>query len=257
MLVCYDPYSGTIGSYSRTEIIEIVAAAGFEGINLPVSDGFIDGKDESQIDETEKLLAKYNLKAPSVGFGNHIVTTPSLREEALAHFRIVLHVAKRMRSSIIAIWPNQPKDVYVEDVLETLTVNLREMLPEASRAGIVLALEFQKGCPLDNYLQAITYINETDNRVRLTCDTHHLNNYKADPYRSIIAMGELLGDVHISGSHRGEPGSEGDQLDYGSFMKGLAEIGYDGPLTTQYHLKDKASIARACNFTKKLRAAIS
>lgn len=257
MLVCYDPYVGTLGRFSRTEIIRMAAEAGYEGINLPVSKSFIDGKDESQIDETEKLLAKYNLKVPSVGFGNHIVTTPALRGEALQHFRIVLNVAKRMNSSIIAIWPNQPQDVYVEDALDTLTANLREMLPETSEAGILLALEFEKGCPLDNYLQSITYINETDNRVRLTCDTYHLNNYKADPYRSVIAMGELLGDVHISGSHRGEPGSEGDELDYESFMRGLAEIGYDGPLTLQYHLKDPASIARACDFAKKLRDAVS
>lgn len=253
MLVCYDPYVGTLGRFSRAEVIKIVAEAGYEGINLPVREPFIDGTDESQIDETEKLLAKYNLKVPSVGFGNHIVTTPSLREETLKHFRIVLKVAKRMNSRIIGIWPNQPKDVYVEDAWETLVANLREMLPEASEAGMVLALEFEKGCPLDNYIQAITFINETDKRIRLTCDTYHLNNYKADPYRSVIAMGELLGEVHISGSHRGEPGSEGDELDYGPFMKGLAEIGYNGPLTMQYHLKDVDSIARACTFTKNLR----
>lgn len=257
MLVCYDPYVGTIGKFPGAEIIEMVGKAGYEGMNLPVSESLIDGKNESQIDEIEKLLAKYNLRVPSVGFGNHIVTTPAFREEALQHFRIVLNVAKRMNSSIIAIWPNQPQGVYVEDALETLTANLREMLPETSEAGIVLALEFEKGCPLDNYLQSITYINETDDRIRLTCDTYHLNNYKADPYRSVIAMGELLEDVHISGSHRGEPGSEGDELDYAPFMRGIAKIGYDGPLTAQYHLKDAASIARSCDFIKKLRDMVS
>jgi len=231
----------------------MVAETGYEGINLPIREPFIDATDETQIDETEKLLAKCNLHVPSVGFGHHIVTTPSLREEALQHFRIVLKIAKRMNAKIISIWPNQPQDVYAEDALETLTDNLREMLPETSEAGVVLSLEFEKGCPLDNYLQAITFINETDNRIRLTCDTYHLNNYKADPYRSVIAMGELLGDVHISGSHRGEPGSAGDEFDYDSFMKGLVEIGYSGPLTLQYHLEDTASIARACAFTKNLR----
>lgn len=253
MLVCYDPYVGTLGKFPRQEIIKIVAEAGYEGINLPVREPFIDGADERQIDETEKLLAKYDLRVPSVGFGNYIVTTPSLREEALQHFKIVLNVARRMNSRIISIWPNQPQNVYTEDALETLAANLREMLPETSEAGVVLALEFEKGSPLDNYLQAITFINETDNRIRLTCDTYHLNNYKADPYRSVVAMGELLGDVHISGSHRGEPGSEGDEFEYGSFMKGLVKIGYNGPLTMQYHLKDVDSIARACAFTRNLR----
>ncbi len=253
MLVCYDPYVGTIGKFSMAEVTKMVAEAGYEGMNLPVQKPLIDGADESQIDEAEKLLKKYNLAVPSVGFGNHIVTTPSLRKEALQHFKIVLKIARRMNSSIIGIWPNQPRNVFVEDALETLAANLLEMLPEASEANIVLALEFEKGCPLDNYIQASTFVNETDSRIRLTCDTYHLNNYKADPYRSVVAMGEILGDVHISGSHRLEPDSEGDQFDYKSFMKGLVEIGYDGPLTAQYHLKDVPSIARTCAFIKALR----
>ena len=253
MLVCYDPYVGTIGRFPREEIIKIVGEAGYEGINLPVQKPFIDGTDQNQIDETAKLLAKYDLKVPSVGFGNHIVTTPSLRKETIQHFKIVLNIAKQMNSKIIAIWPNQPKGVYVEDALDTLTANLCEMLSEASDAGMILALEFEKQSPLDNYIQAIAFINKTDRRLKLTCDTYHLNNYKADPYRSVITMGGLLGDVHISGSHRHEPNSEGDEFDYRSFMKGIAQIGYDGPLSLQYHLDDVESIARGCNFVKKLR----
>jgi len=257
MLVCYDPYVGTLGRFPKDEIIKMVAECGYEGINLPIRDPFFDVNDEGQIEETEKLLAKYNLKVPSVGFGNHIVTTPSFQEETLQHFSIVLKIAKRMSSKIISIWPNQPQDVYVEDALEILSANLRDMLPDASKAGVAIALEFEKGCPLDNYIQSIGFINETDDRIRLTCDTYHLNNYKADPYRSVIAMDDLLGDVHISGSHRGEPGSEGDTFDYESFMKGLADISYNGLLTLQYHLKDVDSIARACAFTKSLRDKIS
>lgn len=252
MLVCYDPYVGTINRFSSSEIIEMVAKAGYEGINLPVHEPFVHGKDETPLLEVEKLLAKYHLAVPSVGFGNHIVTTPSLRDEALEHFEIVLNIAKRMNAEIIAIWPNQPQGVFVEDALETLSANLREMLPKASEANIALALEFEKGCPIDNYREGIQFIKSTDNRIRLTCDTYHLNNDRADPYRSVLTMGELLGDVHVSGSHRGEPGSEGDEFDYESFIKALDEIGYKGPLTAQYHLKDTDSIARACAFVKKL-----
>ncbi|MFQ6043420.1 MAG: hypothetical protein ACE5PV_21410 [Candidatus Poribacteria bacterium] len=55
MLVCYDPYVGTLGKFSSAEIIELVAKAGYDGINLPVREPFIDGKDESQIEDTEEL----------------------------------------------------------------------------------------------------------------------------------------------------------------------------------------------------------
>ena len=54
MLVCYDPYVGTIGRFSRAEIIELVVKAGYEGINLPIREPFINGKDESQIEDTDR-----------------------------------------------------------------------------------------------------------------------------------------------------------------------------------------------------------
>ena len=250
MLVCYDPYVGTLGRFSRAEIIELVAKAGYEGINLPVREPFIDGKDEFQIEDTEKLLVKHNLVAPSVGFGNHIVTTPTMRKEAMEHFAVVLNIARRFKAGIIGIWPNMPQDSSVEAARETLAANLLEMLPQTEEAGIVIALEFEKGCPLDNYREGIEFINSTNMHIRLTCDTYHLFNDKADPYQSVLAMGKLLGDVHISGSHRGEPGT--DEFDFEVFMKGLREINYDGPLTLQYHLKDVESMARSCEFTKRL-----
>jgi len=250
MLVCYDPYVGTLGRFSRAEIIELVAKAGYDGINLPIREPFIDGKDESQIEDTEKLLAKHQLVAPSVGFGNHIVTTPTMRKETMEHFAIVLNIAKRFKAEIIGIWPNMPKDASVEAARKTLAANLSEMLPQTEEAGIAIALEFEKGCPLDNYREGIEFINSTDTRLRLTCDTYHLFNDKADPYQSVLAMGKLLGDVHISGSHRGEPGT--DEFDFKAFMKGLREINYNGLLTLQYHLKDVESMARSCEFTKRL-----
>lgn len=256
MLICFDPYVGTLSRFSSSEIIEMVAQAGYEGMNLPVREPFIHGKNEAPLLEAEKLLDKYDLAVPSVGFGNHIVTNPSLRSEALEHFEIVLNIAKRLNADIIAIWPNQPQDVFVEDALDTLTANLHDMLPEASKNDIALALEFEKGCPIDNYREGIHFIKSTDKQIRLTCDTYHLNNDKAEPYRSVIAMGELLGDVHISGTHRGEPGSEEDEFDIDSFMKGLIKIGYQGPLTAQYHLEDVESMTRTCEFIKKSLARV-
>lgn len=257
MLVCYDPYVGTINKFSRTEIINMVAEAGYEGINLPIQEPFIDGTNKNQIGEIEKLLERHNLAVPSIGFGNHIVTTPSLRNEAMQHFKMVLAIAKQMNASVIGIWPNQPEDVQAKDALEVLIANLLDMLPEASEANISIALEFEKESPLDSYIHAAKFIKKIDSRIRLTCDTYHLNNDEADPYKSIIEMGKLVSDVHISGSHRGEPNSAGDTFEYKPFMKGLKEISYDGPLTAQYYLKDIASIARVCSFIKNLRDEVS
>ena len=39
--VCYDPYVGTLGRFTRAEIISMVAAAGYDGLNVPVNDAFL------------------------------------------------------------------------------------------------------------------------------------------------------------------------------------------------------------------------
>ena len=252
--VCYDPYVGTLGRFSREEIFELVARAGYDGINVPVKEAFLGKLSSEGIDEVRGLAERHNLQVPTVGFGWHIATDPKLRSEALKHFELVLEAALKLNAGIIGIWPNQPKGVSKEEALETLKANLSEMIPAADEHGVKIALEFEKGCPLDNYREGIEFIRSTDPRLKLTCDTYHLFNDRADPYRAVLAMGDMLGDVHVSGSHRGEPGT--GEFDFDSFAKGLREIGFRGPLVVQYRLEDVSSVERSCRFTRRLREMI-
>ena len=252
--VCYDPYVGTLRRFSRAEIFDLVAKAGYEGINVPVNRPFLGELSSSEIEDAVRLAERYDLVVPTVGFGNHIVTNPKLRSEAMRHFEVVLDVALKLKAEIIGIWPNQPENVSREDALETLRENLAEMLPALEEHGLKIALEFEKGCPLDNYREGIEFIETADSRLKLTCDTYHLFNDRADPYQAAIAMGEKLGDVHVSGSHRGEPGT--GEFDFESFARGLREINFKGPLVVQYRMQDVNSIARSCQFTKRFREMI-
>ena len=90
LTICYDPYSGTLGRFTRAEIFDLVADAGYEGINIPVNSGFLGELSTSEIDDAVSLAEKHNLVAPTIGFGNHILTTPARQTEALQHFEIVL-----------------------------------------------------------------------------------------------------------------------------------------------------------------------
>ena len=231
----------------------MVAEAGFEGLNLPVRDPFLNGESENDVAEVENLLREHGLAVNTIGFGKHECTTPG-REEAVQNWlQVVLAVAGKLDAPVISIWPNLPKGVSIEDARAALTRNLRAMLPMAEEAGRVIGLEFEKGCTLDNYREGIAYIQEVDPRIKLTVDTYHLNNDQADMYEAAVALEGMISDVHISGSHRGEPGSEGDTIDYAAFMRGLKAIGYTGDLVLQYKLDDVESMKRACEFTKGLR----
>lgn len=254
----FDPYSGTQGVYPVTQIIEMVGKAGYEALNLYINSGFVSGED-AQLLEVEKSLAQHKVAAPTIHFGIFTLTTPGKESENAAHLQTVLKVAKRLGSSYLGIWPNlpgvHPKTPVVakEDAQKTLAGNLREIIPAATAAGLTVTLEFEKNHTLDNFREGVAFLNEYAPKVKLTCDTYHLNNDKVQPYPSILAMKGHLGDVHLSGSHRGEPGSEGDTIDYEGLFKGLAEIQFTGPLLSQYHLKDVESIARTSAFARKLR----
>ncbi len=254
LTVCYDPYSGTLGRFTRTEIFNLVSDAGYEGINIPVNTAFLGELSETEIEDAMKLADKHNLVAPTIGFGNHILTTPTLNDSALRHFEIVLEVARRFNAEFIGVWVNPSADVSRQESLDTLEDNLSQMIPACQENNIKIALEFEKGCPLDNYREGVAFILDSGLPVYLTCDTYHLFNDGADPHAAAFSMQECLGDVHVSGSNRGEPG--GGAFDFETFAKGLKEINFTGPLVVQYKMEDVASIKRSCEFTRKFRQMI-
>ena len=57
-------------------------------------------------------------------------------------------------------------------------------------------------------------------------------------------MGDFIGDAHISGSHRGEPGT--GEFDFDSFAFGLKEIGFNGPLVIQYKKENENGNSTLC-----------
>lgn len=257
-IIGFDPYSGTQGKFPVTQIIEMVGKAGYEALNLYINSGFVSGED-AQLLEVELALKQHKIGVPTIHFGIFTLTTPGEEANVSAHLKTVLKVARRFGSSYLGIWPNlpgvHPKTPVVpkDQALKTLAGNLREIVPAAAAAGLTVTLEFEKQHTLDNYREGISFLNEYAPKAKLTCDTYHLNNDKAEPYASIKAMKAHLGDVHLSGSHRGEPGTAGDTIDYAGLFKGLKEIGFSGPLLSQFKLTDIKSIETSCAFAKKYR----
>ena len=254
LTVCYDPYAGTLGRFTRSEIFALVAEAGYEGINIPVNAAFLGELSTTEIDDAVELAETHGLVAPTIGFGNHILTTPARKTEALQHFELVLAVARRFQADVIGVWVNPSEGVSRQESLDALADNLSQMIDPCLENGMKIALEFEKGCPLDNYREGVAFIQDTGLPVYLTCDTYHLFNDGAEPHAAAHAMKACLGDVHVSGSNRGEPGS--GVFDFETFAEGLKAVGFMGPLVVQYKMEDIASIARSCEFTKKFRAMI-
>jgi sugar phosphate isomerase/epimerase len=256
MQIAFDPYSGTLQLMKRDQVFEEVAKAGYEGLDLLMASGFVDGRNEADIAHMIGLAKKHRLAVPVVCYGPHTVTTPGMEKQSQETMDICLHVVKKFNAPVILIWPNMPKNATKPQALETLERNLREMAPKAAKEGRIIALEFEKNCPLDNYREGVEFIRKTGLKVTLCADTYHMWNDQADPYAAALAMKGVLGTVHISASDRGEPGNPNDKFDYKTFMRGLREIGYNETLAAQYKLTDIASLKRAADFMKKLVAGL-
>ena len=118
---------------------------------FPVHSGFLGELSTAEIDDAVNLAERHELVAPTIGFGNHILTTPTLKAEALRHFEIVLEVARRFDADVIGVWVNPSEGVSRQESLDALADNLSQMIDPCRENGMKIALEFEKGCPLDNY----------------------------------------------------------------------------------------------------------
>ena len=252
MLIGYDPYGGTMQRFTALEIIREVAKCGYDAINLPVRKDFADPENETQLRAMQELIGSLGLKTPSVGVTPHTWAEPGKAAETRKGIDQSIVIAKRFNARLLTMWPRLPPNVQHADAMRAFTESVQYAVPAATAAGLSVAIEFEKNSTVDNYRDGLAFVAATDARVRLVADTYHMNNDKADPHASVLAMRGQIGEVHLSGTHRGEPGSAGDTYDYAAFVRGLKETGFDGPVMLQYNLQDPVSIGRACQFARRL-----
>lgn len=77
--------------------------------------------------------------------------------------------------------------------------------------------------------QGLAFVKDVGHEnVSVHLDTYHMNIEEPDMFSPVLTCGERLGYVHIGESHRGYLGS--GTVDFDSFFRALAHIGYDGPV---------------------------
>jgi sugar phosphate isomerase/epimerase len=112
---------------------------------------------------------------------------------------------------------------------ELLAVQLRELAPVASAAGVPLFLE-----PLNRYEahvvnrleQGVAFCEAAGPGVAIMADFFHMSIEEADLAASIRAAGRHVVYVHVADSNRHQPGR--GHLDFRPGFAALKGIGYDG-----------------------------
>ena len=102
----------------------------------------------------------------------------------------------------------------------------------ADAAGIPISLEIvnrYESNLLNTARGGLELLEEIDNpNVHLHLDTYHMNIEESDMFSPVLDVGQELRYVHIGESHRGYLGT--GTVDFDSFYRALARIGYDGPV---------------------------
>jgi sugar phosphate isomerase/epimerase len=238
----------------REELLKLAVDCGCDAVNLALTPGLCDPERPEEVAATRRAVESLGLSVPSVTVPRHVGALPGAETEFREAFARVAEVAAEFSTPVIAVWPRLPEGVDKRVAQETLAGNLTAVLPLAEPAGCVIALEFEPGVTIERYEESMEFVDRLGPRVKLTVDTYHVHRAGDDLYRAAVALGDRIADVHISGSHRGEPGSAGDACDYAGFVRGLRETGYGGAAILQYGVPPDppASLRRAVTFTRRV-----
>jgi len=96
------------------------------------------------------------------------------------------------------------------------------------RVGVEVVNRYESNL-LNTSSQGVRYADEVGaGNLVVHLDTYHMNIEEPDMFTPVLDAGRRLGYVHIGESHRGFLGS--GTVDFDSFFRGLAMVGYDGPV---------------------------
>lgn len=228
-------FSGSFEQAGLTHAIEKTRQAGFDLIEIPLMDPY----------HFDRMLAARLLRendlAVSASLGLNESTDLTSEDPAVvaAGERLLeecLDIVHAMGgSNLCGVIYSAMKKYMVPATAAGRASSAAALARLASRAdglGIHLSLEVVNRYEtnvMNTGKQALGFLEEVGHdNVSVHLDTYHMNIEESDQYTPVLDVGDKLGYVHIGESHRGYLGS--GTVDFGSFFRGLARVGYDGPV---------------------------
>jgi sugar phosphate isomerase/epimerase len=245
-------YFGTNVGRPPYEVIRLAALAGAEGVNWPLHP-------EYHADPSALIrdMAEAELAVVSLGLMPHLAAVPGSEREFRELVKRGLEAAETFDAPVLDVWgwrhPQTPKS----DAQLVLASNLEAVEPLVAAAGRVLSIEFEPDTTLERYDEALGFVSEYGPAIRVTADTYHIHRVGDDLEAAGAALGGRIGIVHFSGSHRGEPCSEGDQCDYDAFLRAAVAAGFGGDVVLQYKPpvsdeETEASLKRSVEYVRSV-----
>jgi D-psicose/D-tagatose/L-ribulose 3-epimerase len=223
----------------RWPLLEQIAAAGYDGIEVPVFS--LDPEPYGALGDrlTELGLIPLALTAPMPD-AHPISPDPGVRRAAIERGIRALQCAAAVGAELVA-GPFQAAPTVFSGSAPTdrerdwAIGGVRALCEAADPLGITLALESLNH--FEHYLtttaaETAALCREVAHpRCRMLYDTFHAHMEEKDLAEAIRACADMLAYVHLSESDRSTPGS--GQVDWATTLRTLREIGYDGWFTIE------------------------
>lgn len=233
-------------------LLETLSAAGFDGVEIPVSDYSVD-----EIQAIRQALANTGLACTAAtlfsGEPNPIAMEPARQAAAIEKIKQDIELAHALGAeSLVGPIHSAHKEFPGRGPTAAEFERCVAFLQAASDlAGDALQLAVE---PLNRF--ECYFLNRQADGKRLAdavdrhnvgilYDSHHAHIEENDVASGIEVLAGRANHIHISESHRGTPG--GGQVDWANTFQAIKAIGYDGWLTIEAFASDVEGIPAAVN----------
>ena len=241
--------------YSWRETIEIVADAGYDGIELLFDRPHLyphDVDDETVADVRDALddhdIAISNCNAFMLtaieGFHHpsYVEPDPDYRQKRIDYTAAALRTAAALDHDYVSIEPGGP----VPDgksrawALDTFVESLREVLPVAEAVGVDLHVEPEPDLLIETAAEFQAFADRIDHpRIRCNFDAGHLFCVGEDPVEAFDALEPFVDHVHLEDipddrSHEHTQLGDG-AMDIDRFLGALDDREYEGFVTVELY----------------------
>lgn len=244
---------GTRIDTAHIPVFEQLAAAGFDGVEIPIG-----VQDEQTLREMAAACDALGLERTASAFvgvdTNPISPDASVRAAALDNLKRAIDGAAILDAGILIGGIYQAHKYFTgsaatRDEWQWSAQYLHECGEYAAERGISLGLEVLNRFEvflINTVEQARQMVTDVGlENVGVHYDTHHANIEEPRPEVALAGAGDVLNHVHLSESHRGSLGT--GQVDWAGNFKALKTLDYRGWLVIEAFGTSDPDLAVAAN----------
>jgi sugar phosphate isomerase/epimerase len=234
----WSQHAGFARDWPPERICDLVARAGYAGVEIWVDPKWLDRRDPADIKRIKGEAAARGLATPSVSWRQIPglePTDPAVAPAAREYLLDCVRVAEACGAPTVLIWMRVPEGVAYEVAYASARDVIGSLEAECRTRGVRIAIEFESPFPrvlLGTPEQTLTFIAETGRHVAACADTFHLFNRGIEQRAGVVQLAGHLAMAHLRDSDTQMPGK--GAVDFPAFFRGLSDIGYPGPVFMQF-----------------------